>query len=45
VAAGAMLSMIVDTMIPEAVAETQDCAGLVAVVGFLVSTTLTSLEV
>ena len=35
VAAGAMLTMIVDTMIPEAVAETQDWAGLVAVVGLL----------
>jgi ZIP family zinc transporter len=45
VSAGAMLTMIVDTMIPEAVAETQDWAGLVAVVGFLASATLTSLEV
>jgi ZIP family zinc transporter len=44
VAAGAMLTMIVDTMIPEAVAETQDWAGLVALV-LLVSATLTSLEV
>jgi ZIP family zinc transporter len=44
-AAGAMLTMIVDTMIPEAVAETHDWAGFAAVAGFLVSATLTSLEV
>jgi ZIP family zinc transporter len=44
-AAGAMLTMIVDTMIPEAVAEIQDWAGFAAVAGFLVSATLTSLEV
>jgi ZIP family zinc transporter len=43
VAAGAMLTMIVDTMIPEAFAETQDWAGLIAVLGFLVSFTLTEL--
>ena len=43
VAAGAMLTMIVDTMIPEAFAETHDWAGLVAVLGFLVSFTLTEL--
>jgi ZIP family zinc transporter len=35
--------MIVDTMIPEAFAETQDWAGLIAVLGFLVSFTLTEL--
>jgi ZIP family zinc transporter len=44
-AAGAMLTMIIDTMIPEAVAETHDWAGFAAVAGFLVSATLTSLEV
>ena len=43
VAAGAMLTMIVDTMIPEAFAETHDWAGLIAVLGFLVSFTLTQL--
>ena len=43
VAAGAMLTMIVDTMIPGAFAETHDWAGLIAVVGFLVSFTLTKL--
>jgi len=37
IAAGAMLTMIVDTMIPEAFAETHNWAGLIAVVGFLVS--------
>ena len=43
VAAGAMLTMIVDTMIPEAYAETHDWAGLVTVLGFLVSFALTEL--
>lgn len=43
VAAGAMLTMIVDTMIPEAFAETHDWAGLIAVPGFLISFTLTEL--
>jgi len=43
VAAGGMLAMIVDTMIPEAFAETHDWAGLIAVVGFMVSFTLTQL--
>lgn len=35
VAAGAILAMIVDTMIPEAFAETHDFAGFITVVGFL----------
>lgn len=43
VAAGAMLTMIVDTMIPEAFAETHNWAGLIAVFGFLVSFSLTEL--
>jgi ZIP family zinc transporter len=43
VAAGAMLTMIVDTMIPEAFSETQNWAGLVAVLGFLVSFSLTEI--
>lgn len=43
VAAGAMLTMIIDTMIPEAFAETHNWAGLVAVLGFLVSFSLTKL--
>ncbi len=43
VAAGAMLTMIVDTMIPEAFAETHNWAGLITVVGFLLSFTLTEI--
>jgi ZIP family zinc transporter len=43
VAAGAMLTMIVDTMIPEAFAETHNWAGLIAVLGFLVSFSLTKI--
>lgn len=37
VAAGAILSMLADTMIPEAFAETHNLAGLVTVVGFLIA--------
>lgn len=44
VAAGAMLTMIVDTMIPEAFAETHNWAGLIAVLGFLLSFTLTEIS-
>jgi ZIP family zinc transporter len=43
VAAGAMLTMVVDTMIPEAFAETHNWAGLIAVLGFLVSFALTEI--
>ena len=43
VAAGAILAMIVDTMIPEAFAETHDFAGLITVLGFLMSFTLSKL--
>jgi ZIP family zinc transporter len=35
IAAGAILSMLVDTMIPEAFEETHDFAGLITVAGFL----------
>ena len=35
VAAGAILTMIVDTMVPEAFEGTHDFAGLISVVGFL----------
>ena len=35
IAAGAILSMIVDTMIPEAIEETHNLAGLITVAGFL----------
>jgi ZIP family zinc transporter len=41
VAAGAMLAMITDTMIPEAFAVRHDVAGLIVVLGFLVSFALT----
>lgn len=37
VAAGAIMAMLVDTMIPEAFAEAHDLAGLITVLGFLVS--------
>jgi len=43
VAAGGMLAMIVDTMIPEAVAETHDWARRFVILGFLVSFTLTKI--
>ena len=35
VAAGAILAMLVDTMIPEATAETHDYSGMIAAIGFL----------
>jgi zinc transporter, ZIP family len=37
VAAGAILAMLVDTMIPEATAATHDLTGLIAVLGFLLA--------
>jgi len=40
IAGGAFLVFIVDTMIPEAFAETRDAAGLIAAFGFLVGFTL-----
>ena len=43
VAAGGMLAMIVDTMIPEAVAEAHDWARRFVVLGFLISFTLTKI--
>jgi ZIP family zinc transporter len=43
VAAGAILAMIVDTMIPEAFAATHEFAGLVTVAGFLAAFTLSKL--
>src|SRR4051812_26257294 len=42
-AAGAILSMLVDTMIPEAFAEAHDFAGLITVFGFLAAFVLTKL--
>jgi zinc transporter, ZIP family len=44
VAAGAILSMLVDTMIPEAFQATHDFAGLITVIGFLVAFVLTKLQ-
>jgi ZIP family zinc transporter len=44
IAAGAMLTMIIDTMIPEAFAETHNWAGLIAVLGYLVSFALSTLS-
>jgi ZIP family zinc transporter len=44
VAAGAILSMLVDTMIPEAFHETHDFAGLITVIGFLIAFVLTKLQ-
>jgi ZIP family zinc transporter len=43
VAAGAILAMLVDTMIPEAFEATHDFAGLITVVGFLTSFALSKL--
>ena len=42
-AAGAMLAMLADTMIPEAFDEAQNWAGLITVLGFLVAFILTKL--
>ncbi|HEX2963941.1 MAG TPA: hypothetical protein VHO43_19230 [Ignavibacteriales bacterium] len=43
VAAGAILSMLVDTMIPEAFEETHNFAGLITVIGFLAAFMLSKL--
>ena len=44
VAAGAILAMLVDTMIPEAFAEAHDFAGLITVIGFLAAFALTKMS-
>jgi ZIP family zinc transporter len=44
IAAGAILAMLVDTMIPEAFAEAHDFAGLITVIGFLAAFVLTKLS-
>jgi zinc transporter, ZIP family len=44
VAAGAILAMLVDTMIPEAVKVTRNLTGMVAVVGFLVAYMISKLS-
>lgn len=43
VAAGAILAMLVDTMIPEAVEATHEYSGLIAVIGFLAAFALSKL--
>jgi len=43
VAAGAILTMLADTMVPEAFEEAQNLSGLVTVVGFLIAFVLTQL--
>lgn len=43
IAAGAILAMLVDTMIPEATESTHEFSGLIAVVGFLIAFVLTKL--
>jgi zinc transporter, ZIP family len=44
VAAGAILAMLSDTMIPEAFEEAHDFAGLITVLGFLIAFILTKLS-
>ena len=44
VAAGAILAMLADTMIPEAFEETHDFTGLITVIGFLCAFVLTKLS-
>jgi ZIP family zinc transporter len=43
IAAGGILAMLVDTMIPEATAETHEFSGLIAVAGFLAAFMLTKM--
>jgi len=43
IAAGAILAMLVDTMIPEATEETHEFSGLIAVAGFLAAFVLTKI--
>ena len=42
-AAGGILAMLVDTMIPEAFEETHEYAGLITVAGFLIAFALSKL--
>jgi ZIP family zinc transporter len=44
VAAGGIMAMLVDTMIPEAFEEAHDLAGLITVLGFLTSFLLSKLS-
>ena len=43
IAAGAILSMLADTMMPEAFEKTHDATGLITVVGFLAAFVLSKL--
>ena len=43
IAAGAILAMLVDTMIPEATEATHEYSGLIAVIGFLIAFALSKL--
>ena len=44
VAAGAILAMLADTMLPEAVHETREFTGLITALGFLTALMLSSFE-
>jgi ZIP family zinc transporter len=44
VAAGGIFAMVVETMIPEAFAETHELSGLIAAAGFIVAVTMQALE-
>lgn len=45
IAAGGILAMLIDTMIPEAFSETHDLAGIITVFGFIVSFILSKINV
>ncbi|HEV8494824.1 MAG TPA: ZIP family zinc transporter [Candidatus Angelobacter sp.] len=44
IAAGGIFAMVVETMIPEAFAETHELSGLIAAAGFMVAVTMQALE-
>lgn len=44
IAAGGIFAMVVETMIPEAFAETHELSGLIAAAGFIVAVTMQALE-
>lgn len=45
IAAGAILAMVVETMVPEAFAEAHDFSGLIAVLGFIAAFMLSKMEI
>ncbi|HSC69556.1 MAG TPA: ZIP family zinc transporter [Cellvibrio sp.] len=45
IAAGGIFAMVVETMIPEAFAETHELSGLVAAIGFIVALSMQALEI